>query len=73
MAPVIHAPRAIPVAIREQLKKELTNLVQCGIITPVTMPTKWVNSIVCVRKKNGRVRICINLSDLNKVIMREQH
>lgn len=71
MAPVVHAPTAIPVAIREEVKKELTNCVQCGIITKVSDPTKWVNSMICVRKKNGRVRICIDPSDVNKAIMRE--
>ena len=71
MAPVVHAPRAIPVAIREEVKKDLTNCVKCGIITNVSDPTKWVNSMVCVRKKNGCVRICIDQSDLNKAIMRQ--
>lgn len=73
VAPVIHAPRAIPVAIRDQVKLELDNLVRCGIISPVTEPTPWVNSMICVRKKNGRVRICIDPSDLNKAIMREHY
>lgn len=69
--PVIHAPRTVPVAIRDQVKKELDHLVQCGIQKLVTEPTNWVNSMVCVRKKNGRVRICIDPSDLNRAILRE--
>jgi hypothetical protein len=72
VTPVIHAPRPVPVAIRDQVKKELVHLEKCGIIKPVTEPTAWVNSMVCVRKKNGRVRICIDPSDLNKAIQREQ-
>ena len=71
--PVIHAPRSVPVAIRNQVKIELDNLERCGIIKPVTEPTKWVNSMVCVRKKNGRVRICIDPTDLNKAICREHY
>ena len=27
--------------------------------------------MVCVRKKDGRVRICIDPSDLNKAVLRE--
>jgi hypothetical protein len=69
--PVIHAPRTVPIAIRDQVKKELNNLVQCGILKPVTEPTPWVNSMVCVRKKNGRVRIYIDPNDLNRAILRE--
>ena len=72
VTPVIHPPRPVPVAIREQVKAELGHLEKCGIITRVTEPTAWVNSMVCVRKKNGRVRICIDPSDLNKAILREQ-
>ena len=29
--------------------------------------------MVCVRKKNGRVRICIDPTDLNKAILREHY
>ena len=68
---VVHAPRSVPVAIREQVQSELDNLTNLGIITPVNEPTKWVNSMVSVRKKSGRVRICIDPSDLNKAVLRE--
>ena len=37
--PVQHAPRRVPVALREQLKKTLDNMVKERIITPVTDPT----------------------------------
>ena len=71
--PVIHAPRPVRVAIREQLKHELDHLERCKIIIKETEPTQWVNSMVCVRKKNGRVRICIDPTDLNKAILREHY
>ncbi|XP_060069286.1 uncharacterized protein K02A2.6-like [Ylistrum balloti] len=73
ITPVIHAPRPVPVILREQVKAELDNLQKCGIISPVEHPTEWVNSMVCVRKKNGRVRICIDPGDLNKAILREHY
>ena len=68
---MVHARRPVLATIREQLKSELDNLERCGIITPETQPTDWVNSMVCVRKKNGRVRICIDPTDLNKATLRE--
>ncbi|XP_013404021.1 uncharacterized protein K02A2.6, partial [Lingula anatina] len=71
--PVVHPPRSLPVAMREQVKKELDNLTKWKIITPVEEPTDWVSSMVCVRKKNGRVRICIDPADLNKAILREHY
>ncbi|XP_021360878.1 uncharacterized protein K02A2.6-like [Mizuhopecten yessoensis] len=69
--PVVQAPRPVPAAIRNQVEKELNNLQKCGIIASVTEPTAWVNSLVCVRKKNGRVSI--DPTDLNKAVQREHY
>ena len=44
--PVIHAPRTVPVHIMPLYKAELEKMIRDGIITPVTGPTDWVNSIV---------------------------
>ena len=51
--PVQHAPRRIPIAIRDQLKTTLENLTQQGIIQPVKEPTPWISSMVLITKKNG--------------------
>ena len=58
--PVIHAPRPLSVPVRNQVKLELGKLERHGIIARVTDLTDWVSSMVRVRKKNGRVRICID-------------
>ena len=71
--PVQHAPRRVPVALREQLKKTLDNMVKERIITPVTDPTPWISSMVVVRKKNGALRICLDPKELNKAIQRENY
>jgi hypothetical protein len=71
--PVVHAPHPIPVAIRDQVKEELDRLERHGVIAKVCKPTKWVNSMVVVRKKNNKVRICIDPTDLNKAICREHY
>ena len=68
---VVHAPRPVPVAMCDQVKRKLDNLVKCGILAPVTEPTDWVSSIVCVRKKKGRVRICLDPADLIIAVLRE--
>ena len=41
-----------------------------GIIRKVSEPTKWVSSIVYIRKKNGKLRLCLDPKDLNRAIMR---
>ena len=44
-----------------------------GVISPVTVPTEWCSGIVPVPKPNGRVRICVDLTPLNKAVQRETH
>ena len=58
--PVQHAPRRVPVALRNRLKQTLDGMVQQGIIAPVTKPTPWISSMVLVPKKNGTLRICLD-------------
>ena len=41
-----------------------------GIIRKVSEPTEWVSSIVYIRKKNGKLRLCLDPKDLNRAIMR---
>ena len=41
--------------------RELDQLVQAGIIAPVTEATDWVHSMVVVPKPNGGIRLCIDL------------
>ena len=68
-----HAPRRVPVAIRDQLKDTLTQLTKQEIIQPVTEPTAWINSMVVVPKKNGSLRICLDPKDLNRAIQRHHY
>ena len=66
--PVVHPPRKIPVALRDRCKDELDRMEKIGVIKKVGEPTEWVNSIVVVEKKSGKLRICLDPNDLNKVI-----
>lgn len=40
--PVVHPPRRVPFAIRDNFKSELEGMEQADIITKVTLSTKWV-------------------------------
>jgi transposase InsO family protein len=71
--PVVHAPRRVPVALRDALKEELDKLVGQDILSPVTYPTDWVNSCVCVSKSNGKIRLCLDPKDLNNAIKRPHY
>lgn len=69
--PVIHPPRKLPVALKEQVKEKLIEMEKQGVITKVEGPTDWVNSMTVVKKPSGDIRICLDPRDLNKAIKRE--
>ena len=36
-------------------------------------PIEWLNSFVCVKKSNGKIRLCLDPTHLNKWIIRPHH
>ena len=48
-------------------------MVQDNVISPVTVPTDWCSSMVITPKRNGDIRICVDLTNLNKAVKREVH
>ena len=71
--PSQHAMCKIPIEYQEKIEQELDRMEEQGIITQVTEPTEWVNSITYPVKPNGDLRICLDPKDLNKAIIREHY
>ncbi|CAI6364864.1 unnamed protein product [Macrosiphum euphorbiae] len=71
--PIIDAPRKIPFALYEQLRKELDNMCYLKVIERIASPTSWVSSIVIVKKKNNKLRICLDPRNLNRAISRSHY
>ena len=70
----VKTPRAIPYAYREQVKKQLDQMVDQGIIQPVKEPTDWCSPIVVAPKKGTNdIRLCIDFTKLNKFVRRERY
>jgi len=68
------APRTIPYECRDKAYAELQKLLKTGIIAPVgEEPTKWMHPLIVVRKPDGSVRICVDLTKLNKHVDRIIH
>ena len=46
---------------------------QLGVIFRIEEPTSWCVGMVVVPRGDGSVRICVNLTKLNKAVCRERH
>ena len=67
-------PQRVPLALKDQFKQELDNMVSQGILSKldnanVNVP-EWLNSFVVVKKPNGKLHICHDPTDLNPYIIR---
>ena len=73
--PHIEPFRKVPHTIQEPLKAELNKLVDEKILHKVDISEaiEWFNSFVCVKKANGKIRLCLDLTHLNKWIVRPRH
>ena len=71
--PVQHGRWKVPIEYKEEIEKELAEMVWQRIITKQTEPTPWVSSLTYPKKANGKLRICLDPKDLNKAIICENH
>ena len=71
--PVQHGRWKVPIEYKEEIEKELAEMVWQRIITKQTEPTPWVSSLMYPKKANGKLRICLDPKELNKAIICENH
>ena len=65
--------RRIPLPLMTPVKEQLEKMEKADIISRVEGPTDWCAGIVVVLKPNNQVRICVDLTQLNKSVKRERH
>uniref|UniRef100_A0A2N9GIN6 Uncharacterized protein n=1 Tax=Fagus sylvatica TaxID=28930 RepID=A0A2N9GIN6_FAGSY len=63
--PVVQKGRRISPLHQEAVCEEVNRLVEAGAIREILYPT-WLSNTVVVKKKNGKWRVCIDFTDLNK-------
>ena len=67
----------IPVRLKEVFKQEINKMLEAGVLAPVNEATLWINSFVLVESKdkleNLKFCICLDPTNLNKVITREPY
>nr|XP_055074185.1 uncharacterized protein K02A2.6-like [Misgurnus anguillicaudatus] len=69
----LSTPKRISLPLLPKVKEELTRMEQQGVISKVEEPTEWCAPMVVVPKPTGKVRICTDLTELNRSVMREKH
>ena len=74
------AARPIPFSWQEDIKKQIDDLLEQGVIAPVDYPTEWCHQIVAVAKRadtnaigSSGVRLTVDLTRLNKYVKRGAH
>jgi hypothetical protein len=55
----------------EGARNEVKRLLSAGVIREVTYP-EWLANTVMVKKANGKWRMCIDFTDLNKACLRDE-
>ena len=64
----INIPHCLPIPMRKKVEEKLKKMEKQVIIRPVTEPTEWCAPIVAVPKENGKIRICVDFTRLNKSV-----
>ena len=67
----IRTPRSIAIGLREKARSELRKMVELKVIEPVEQPTEWCSGLTIVPKPNGAIRMCVDLTMLNRGVERE--
>jgi hypothetical protein len=70
---VIQPIRRIPYNLREKLDRKLNELVGLDIIEPVEVPSQWISPVVVIPKKNGDIRLCVDMRRANQAATRERY
>ena len=68
----LSTPCKVAILLLKAVEHELQRIEQLLVIK-LKEPTEWCAGMVLVPKVNGKVRICIDLTNLNKSVKREHH
>ena len=66
-APVQQKLRPLPLALREEVDVHLKDLEDQGVIERIDS-SAWISPIVVSRKRNGKLRLCVDLREVNEAI-----
>jgi hypothetical protein len=64
--------RQMRTEVLEEVKKEIEKMLEAGFIRPCRY-AEWISSIVPVKKKDGRWRVCVDFRDLNRATPKDEY
>ena len=67
----LYAPRPIAAGLRQKAKEELDKMLEDDVIEPIEQATDWCSGLTIAPKSNGKIRMCVDLTNLNKGVKRE--
>ena len=65
-------PRSFPLPQLPKLKAKLLRMQSLGVIRPITETTDWCTGIVVIPKRNSTIRVCVEMTHLNKSIKHDR-
>ena len=69
--PIKQRPRPLPLKQSEEVERQVQLLLKSGMIS--ISESAWSSPIVCVRKKDGSLRMCVDYRKLNDVTIKDAH
>ena len=69
--PMVQPRRIFHPNVEAQIVQEIKKLLAAGFIKPIEHP-QWFSNIVPVKKKNRKIRCCVDFQDLNKVYPKDE-
>ena len=70
--PFQQPPKRMPKEVELKVKEEIEKLLKAKFIRP-TRSVQWLANIVHVMKKNGKLRACVDLRDLNAATPKDMY
>lgn len=69
--PIKIPPRRVPFGLREEAEKIVKDMQQKGVIRESI--SSWSSPIVLVKKKDGKLRFCVDYRELNKITVKDAY